>query len=202
MSSAGHLLTGPPAIEYAYPERALVRHYPSSESLSDSELSTTSSNSSPGATISSRPSISLEKEKNQIAEKKGIQGLRAMRYRFFCIYRRLFTVVFFGNIVIMVLILISPKEQQLDILAIAMAANLAASVLIRQDHIVNLLYRITCSVPKSSPLWFRRRCAQIYHIGGLHSGFTVTSVFLAIGLHRTYHSPTSFPRSPHHHLLY
>jgi hypothetical protein len=151
MSSTEHLPTGPPAFESAYPERALVRHYPSSESLSDSELSTTSSNSSSGTTISSRPSISLEKEKNQIAEKKGIHGLRALRYRFFCIYRRLLTVVFFGNIVAMILILISPKEWQLDTLAIEMAANLTASVLIRQDHIVNLIYRIVCSVPKSSP---------------------------------------------------
>jgi hypothetical protein len=176
MSSTEHLLAGTPAIEHAYPERALIRHYPSFESLSDSELSTTSSNSGSGTTISSRSSISLEKEKNQIAEKKGIHGLRALRYRFFCIYRRLSTVVF-GNITAMVLILISPKERQLDILAIAMAANLTASVLVRQNHIVNLLYNIASSVPKSSPLWFRRRCAQIYHIGKLYSSFAVGSVF-------------------------
>ena len=177
MSSTEHLLACPPSIEYAYPERALVRHYPSSESLSDSDFSTTSSTSSSRSSISSRFSISLEKKEHQLPEKKGIHGLRALRYRFFCIYRRLFTLVFLANIISLVFVLVLPKERQLDTLAIAIAANLTASVLIRQDHIVNLLYTIACCVPKSAPLWLRRRCAQIYHIGGLHSGFAVASVF-------------------------
>lgn len=138
-----------------------------------SEISVSSSSSS----ISSRSSITLEKEKHQLAEKKGIHGLRALRYRFFCIYRRLFSLVFLGNMIAMVLILVSPKERQVERLAIATAANLTPSVLIRQDHIVNLLFAIACSVLKSAPLWFRRRCAQIYHLGGLHSGFAVASVF-------------------------
>jgi hypothetical protein len=55
--------------------------------------------------------------------------------------------------------------------------NLTIAVLVRQDFVINALYAILCSVPKSWPLFIRARCAKIYHLGGVHSGAASSAVF-------------------------
>jgi hypothetical protein len=99
MSSTEHLFGGEGVFCYGVCSsgKSTSATLPISENLLNSELSIASSNFSFISSVSSRSNISLENEKHQLAEKKGIHGIRAPRHRFCCIYRRLFTVVLSGN---------------------------------------------------------------------------------------------------------
>ncbi|TVY36167.1 Adenylate-forming reductase [Lachnellula occidentalis] len=120
---------------------------------------------------------SLSLVRYTLPEKKGLHGWRALRHRTFSLYRRLFSVVFVTNLVLLIVMLTKRGGPKLEHLAIATAANLAASVLFRQDYVINFLFTVACSVPTSAPIFIRRNCAKIYHIGGLHSGLAVASTF-------------------------
>lgn len=113
-----------------------------------------------------------EKEKHPLPEKLGTHGARALRHRVFSLYRRFFSVVFIANMAAVIYMIHRFATQGIDLpsLGTATAANLCPAVLIRQDHVVNLLFTLACSVPTSAPLFIRRNCAKVYHIGGLHSG--------------------------------
>ncbi|MGH2542065.1 MAG: hypothetical protein ACRDIB_04690, partial [Ardenticatenaceae bacterium] len=52
-------------------------------------------------------------------------------------------------------------------------ANLALAILIRQQYVINLLFKIATSVPTSWPLAIRRIMGKVYHFGGLHVGGAV-----------------------------
>lgn len=126
-----------------------------------------------GANKSDSSATSIEeKEKHPLPEKLGKHGTRALRHRFFSLYRRFFSVVFIANMAAVIYMIHRFATQGIDIpsLGTATAANLCTAVLIRQDHVVNLLFTLACSVPTSAPLFIRRNCAKVYHIGGLHSG--------------------------------
>ena len=60
----------------------------------------------------------------------------------------------------------------LDVLSTAVAANLLASILIRNEVVINLIFWIA-TLPRGAPLWIRRHFARCYHLGGLHSGAAV-----------------------------
>jgi hypothetical protein len=109
-----------------------------------------------------------------LPDKNGIHGLRALRYRFFSLYRRFFTAVTLANIAMLVWVY-TARTETLSKLATATAANLTTAVLMRQDHVVNALFKIFCSVPTGAPLFIRRNFARIFHIGGIHSGAGVAS---------------------------
>ena len=127
--------------------------------------------------ISDAEKSSLSLVRYTLPEKKGLHGWRALRHRTFSLYRRLFSVVFIINLILLIVMLTERGGPKLDHLATAIAANLAASVLFRQDYVINFLFTIACSVPTSAPMFIRRNCAKIYHIGGLHSGLGVASTF-------------------------
>ncbi|KAH6605344.1 amino acid adenylation [Trichoderma cornu-damae] len=103
-----------------------------------------------------------------IPEKKWPKLWRGLRKRILIVYRVLFSFVSLINIgVLIAVILLRPKAEWL---ATITAANLVTGVLVRQEAAINTLYTVCCSVPKSFPFWIRRRCAKIYHLGGVHSG--------------------------------
>ncbi|MFD7655267.1 hypothetical protein ACFV4N_14955 [Actinosynnema sp. NPDC059797] len=52
-------------------------------------------------------------------------------------------------------------------------ANVALAVLIRQQHVVNLLFRLATSAPTTWPLGVRWALGKVYHFGGLHVGAAV-----------------------------
>ena len=52
-------------------------------------------------------------------------------------------------------------------------ANLALAVLIRQQYVINLLFRLASSVPTHWPLRIRWTMGKVYHFGGLHVGASV-----------------------------
>jgi hypothetical protein len=48
--------------------------------------------------------------------------------------------------------------------------NFAVAIVIRQHYVVNFLFWIATRVPTTWPLAIRRRCAKVYHFGGIHVG--------------------------------
>ncbi|MER6785605.1 hypothetical protein ABT330_13385 [Streptomyces sp. NPDC000658] len=66
----------------------------------------------------------------------------------------------------------------------AALANLALAVLIRQQYVVNLLFRTATSAPTRWPLRLRRTLGKVYHFGGLHMGGALagTAWFTALTL--------------------
>ncbi|MEU1314602.1 hypothetical protein [Streptomyces tibetensis] len=63
----------------------------------------------------------------------------------------------------------------------AALADLALAVVVRQQYVVNLLFRLATSAPTSWPLRVRWTLGKVYHFGGLHVGGTLagTAWFLA-----------------------
>jgi hypothetical protein len=60
-------------------------------------------------------------------------------------------------------------------------ANLSLAVLIRQQYVINLLFRLATAAPVGWPLRVRWTLAKVYHFGGLHVGGAVAGTlwFLA-----------------------
>ncbi|WP_398859242.1 hypothetical protein [Streptomyces chengmaiensis] len=49
-------------------------------------------------------------------------------------------------------------------------ANVALAVLVRQQYVINLLFRVATAAPLHWPLRIRWTLAKVYHFGGLHVG--------------------------------
>jgi hypothetical protein len=64
----------------------------------------------------------------------------------------------------------------------AALANLALAVLVRQQYVINLLFRLATSAPVSWPLKVRWTLGKVYHFGGLHVGGALAGAvwFLAL----------------------
>ncbi|KAJ6444925.1 NRPS-like enzyme [Purpureocillium lavendulum] len=122
--------------------------------------------------ISSSSTLSFESEKldlsGDIPDKNIPKPFRGLRHRILIVYRTLFSFIALVNIgALIAILLLNAGPEWLGTLT---AANLVTAVLVRQDVVINVLYTIFCSVPKAAPIGIRRRCAKIYHLGGIHSG--------------------------------
>ena len=78
--------------------------------------------------------------------------------------------------------------------ATAMLVNLTAAVLIRQQHVLNVLFGLAGRGSPTWPLWIRWTVSKVHHIGGIHVGaalagtawlFAFTCVATADGASRT-----------------
>ncbi|RAL14645.1 integral membrane protein TmpA [Aspergillus homomorphus CBS 101889] len=99
--------------------------------------------------------------------------LAAIRFTFLNIYRRLFSLVFLTNLAVFVAIMAT--DRRLLALVNAAAGNLLACGLARQPLVVNSIFVIVASIPRSAPLRLRRIAAKVYHYGGVHSGCGIAS---------------------------
>ena len=74
-------------------------------------------------------------------------------------------------------------------------ANIALAILIRQQYVINLLFKIATSAPTSWPLAIRRQLGKVYHFGGIHVGGAIAgTIWFAVfvgGL--TYHAANGLP---------
>ncbi|KAI1437214.1 hypothetical protein GGR50DRAFT_646727 [Xylaria sp. CBS 124048] len=171
------------------------REVPSSDSLVNSSQSTvTMAESETG-----RPTDAIDLEKGalvreqdgsaaedpeeyiqyELPEKNGFHGQRWVRHRFFSLYRRFFSFIFFGNLLAFALIWWKSWHTgslPLHNFPTAVASNLLVTVATRQDHVVNFLFWLATRVPTSAPLAIRRHCARIFHLGGIHSGAAISAL--------------------------
>ncbi|KAJ2898600.1 Adenylate-forming reductase [Zalerion maritima] len=126
------------------------------------------------------PTASLVGEKNgvehaedgidlgaDIPGKKLPQPFRGLVYRVFIVYRTLFTAIGVANIAALISVFVLGINREW--LNTLVAINLVIAILIRQDFVINLLYTVCCSIPKSWPLGIRKQFAKVYHLGGVHS---------------------------------
>jgi hypothetical protein len=98
----------------------------------------------------------------------------------FSVYRRIFLSIFLINIYhahhIITMRRRSKYSPLLVDLSTAASANMLVAILVRQDYILNTLFRLCWLIPFVTPLRIRRSIAKIYEYGGLHSGAAVCSV--------------------------
>ncbi|CCX13166.1 Similar to hypothetical protein AOL_s00188g124 [Arthrobotrys oligospora ATCC 24927]; acc. no. EGX44786 [Pyronema omphalodes CBS 100304] len=116
-----------------------------------------------------------EESHRQLNQKNHGVFLRNLRYRLMSMYRRIFTLVFCVNLALLLFLSIGEKPYLAKI-SNASLGNLLAAVLIRNDNIINFLFRLFASMPTTWPLPIRRLGAKIYHLGGLHSGCAIFAV--------------------------
>jgi len=72
-------------------------------------------------------------------------------------------------------------------MAHAVLANLSLAILVRQQYVINFLFRVATSAPVSWPLRVRWTLGKVYHFGGLHVGGALagTAWFAALTLTTT-----------------
>ncbi len=93
-------------------------------------------------------------------------------------YNRLIGLVALVNIVILVIgvsrgLWLSAEGIALNALSNLVLANIALAILIRQQYVINFLFKVATSVPTSWPLAVRWTLGKVYHFGGLHVGGAV-----------------------------
>jgi hypothetical protein len=113
-----------------------------------------------------------------VQPRRWIRVIRLLRYGVFTVYRRLFTFVFLLNGIGVFILLRQRSEHvgktiSVDSLATFASSNFLLAMLVRQDFLVNLLFRTAWLVPWNVPLRIRRMVARVYCYGGLHSGAAV-----------------------------
>lgn len=99
---------------------------------------------------------------------------RIGKHPFFIPYQRLFILVTIVNLYIFFKGLYTwnwfdPTHIAIHKISRVILINFALAILIRQQYIINILFKVATSAPKNWPLFIRRICAKIYHFGGLHS---------------------------------
>lgn len=172
-------------------------------SKTDTPVSRPSSSYSPSSTSTSLSTISLQLYEDlskelplnylaHSAEKTALlpcirqfwlfRFLRHIRYVVFTTYRLIFLTVLIANLIAAGLILGRERPNHwsttsllIDVSDIV-SVNFMVAILIRQDYIINMLFKICLYIPLSAPVQIRQSFTKIYHYGGLHSGAAVCSV--------------------------
>ncbi|KAI0022951.1 surfactin synthetase subunit 3 [Xylariomycetidae sp. FL0641] len=169
--------TRPPTAETTASTASTVAVVPSSSSEDVATPSSSSSQLEKGEPTTMADDdddcVDVDVDAHPMPAKKGFHGQRWLRYTFFSLYRRFFSVVFAANLAALIGLAWGHRgERGLPIpdLATAVAANLLLAVAVRLDYVVNFLFWLATRVPVWAPLAVRRQCAKVYHIGGLHSG--------------------------------
>lgn len=119
--------------------------------------------------------ISLAK----LPAKKGSKLYRFLRWNYGSVYRRIFCLSVFGNILAITLILLqclsTGSRPSFVTASTAASSNILAAMLIRNEHVVNALFMIFGTWPKRLPLSIRRVVAKVYSYGGIHSGCSIAA---------------------------
>lgn len=110
--------------------------------------------------------------------------LSQLRFALFTVYRRLFTVIFLANLIPLILLLCHHPNRTngLDMLATAASSNFLVAIIIRQDYVVNAIFRtawlVLWSAPLGTRLWIARCCCY----WGIHSGAVVAETIFWLNL--------------------
>jgi hypothetical protein len=113
--------------------------------------------------------------------KKGSKFSRYLRWNFFSLYKRIFSLAFIANIAVLTVLIaksiITQNLLSFHTCATAVSANLLAAMLVRNEHVVNAMFKVFAIAPTRFPLPMRRMFAKVYSYGGIHSGCGVASFF-------------------------
>ena len=97
------------------------------------------------------------------------------KHRYLMHYHRLIALVVIVNLVLLGYGLRqwhwwTAESINLTALSNLVIANIGAAILIRQQLVINLLFKIATSVPTNWPLRLRQLMGKVYHFGGIHVG--------------------------------
>lgn len=90
-------------------------------------------------------------------------------------HRRLILFIALVNLGLLALALARRWWSNLPALGYLVLANITAAILIRQQRLINLLFRLATAPGVRLPLPVRWALGKIYHFGGLHSGCSVSA---------------------------
>ncbi|KAI4723094.1 hypothetical protein E4T48_00770 [Aureobasidium sp. EXF-10727] len=88
---------------------------------------------------------------------------------FFSLYRLIFAFTILANLLATTLAISMTRITSSDA-ATGAAINLCIAILVRNEHVVNAMFRSVCTLKPSAPLSVRRIGAKVYSYGGFHSG--------------------------------
>lgn len=122
------------------------------------------------------------KREPELPDKKGCRAYRFLRWNGGSVYRRIFTAAFLGNVAAIAVLLVENALHGSGLTyggaSTAVACNLLAAMVVRNEHIVNGLFTVFAIWPsKRLPLMIRRWLAKVYCYGGIHSGCSVAATF-------------------------
>ncbi|KAK3985050.1 hypothetical protein QBC44DRAFT_164351 [Cladorrhinum sp. PSN332] len=169
-------------------ETTIVLDHPAPQSPSDA----TTSDSSASSITKAKEEADLEAQDTELSQKP----LSFFRYAVLNVYKRLFTIAFLANITAFILLLALGPPSPISFVN-ASAINLAVCGLCRQPLVINALFLLFGSLPRSSPAWLKRLACKIFHLGGVHSGTGVASGIWYIGFAALYTSDFVSSRSSH-----
>jgi hypothetical protein len=108
----------------------------------------------------------------ELPPEKYSRPFRAARWAWLTVYHRLCLLVLLPNVIVMATLAAKHNLFKIPMpdLATAVAANIAAAIMMRQEVVINILFILAGKCPQSTPLRLRRLLAKIYHFGGVHSG--------------------------------
>ncbi|KAK3296650.1 uncharacterized protein B0H64DRAFT_423115 [Chaetomium fimeti] len=122
-------------------------------------------------------------DNSPLPPKKGPRFYRYLRWNFGSVYRRIFCLVYLGNIIALAVLIarhaISGEESKFTYqqASIAVTANILAAMLVRNEHVVNAMFWVFGTWTKNLPLGIRTLAAKVYSYGGIHSGGAVAATF-------------------------
>ncbi|KAF2674024.1 hypothetical protein BT63DRAFT_435206 [Microthyrium microscopicum] len=139
-----------------------------------------------GSRFSFSLDVQVESEKDQISKDieqapnvsikriaKPMEGLSRINQKF-SPYKKLFSIVLLGNLIGMTIFLNRNRDNvPLSTIITASSSNILVAILVRQEYLVNSVYRLCWYTPHSWPLWARILITKVYEHGGIHSGAAV-----------------------------
>ena len=132
---------------------------------------------------SSDPFESHGLDTSPLPPKKGPRFYRYLRWNFGSVYRRIFGLVYLGNIAALAVLIarsaISGEQFQFTYqqASIAVTANILLAMLVRNEHVVNAMFWVFGTWTKNLPLCLRTLAAKVYSYGGIHSSGAVAATF-------------------------
>jgi hypothetical protein len=125
-------------------------------------------------------SLTSDMKQDELPSKAGTRIYRYIRWNFFSVYRLLFTVSFFVNLLILIQYILHAVTTRtalsLSTTLTYCSANFCVAAIARNEHFVNTLFWFCCKIPKQAPLIFRTTAAKVYNYGGIHSGCATSAV--------------------------
>jgi hypothetical protein len=106
---------------------------------------------------------------------------RMWKHRYLMHYHRLIALVVIVNLALLGFGLTqwqwwTAESINLTALSNLVVANIGLAIVIRQQYVINLLFKMATSVPTSWPLGIRALAGKVYHFGGIHVGGAIVGM--------------------------
>ncbi|KAK3326756.1 hypothetical protein B0H66DRAFT_617976 [Apodospora peruviana] len=156
---------------------------PSCDTLLDDDPNTREKSKTHSLTPAINPLEYHGLDNSPLPPKKGSRFYRYVRWNFGSVYRRIFCLAFLGNVAALAFLITQStihgdnKTLTFQQAGTAVTANLLAAMLVRNEHIVNVLFWVFGTWSRRLPFWARKLVAKVYSYGGIHSGGAVAATF-------------------------